>query len=85
MSGDDAPPAQLPLYQPGLSFINGFMMDPGFLLSVQKPGLYMIAQALGFGQARLQSRTNEQWRQIIADKWEELSHKSDYDQVSSHR
>jgi len=67
-----APPA--PQVQPGLSFINGFMMDPGFLLSVQKPGLHMIAKVLGFGQVRMQSRTNEQWRQIIADKWEELSH-----------
>jgi uncharacterized membrane protein YgcG len=81
-----APPAQLAeatdeQVQPGLSFINGFMMDPGFLLSVQKQGLHMIAEVLGFGQARMQSRTNEQWRQIIADKWEELSHKSDYDQV----
>jgi hypothetical protein len=81
-----APPTQLAeatdeQVQPGLSFINGFMMDPGFLLSVQKQGLRMIAEVLGFGQARMQSRTNEQWRQIIADKWEELSHMSDYDQV----
>ena len=95
MSGDDvplyhappkAPPAQLAeatdeQVQPGLSFINGFMMDPGFLLSVQKPGLHMIAEVLGFEQARMQSRTNEQWRQIIADKWKELSRMSDYDQV----